>query len=249
MRGFARLALPGVMLFVLATCWIWALANVTLVTADWEFDDVRAYLGAAQRLIDGGPLYITSQDASDLFLYAPWFAAAWVPFTALPTGMVEAGWAVILLLALAVTVWPFRRSWAGVALVLLLGGLLYRTVGWGNIQPLIVALLVYALPTRAGPWAVGVAGSLKPWPLLAVGVYAWRREWRSVAISLGTAAALWLPIFLFNWQEYPLGARPPNIYDATFLLAAPGLLRPDAFRVLRGRRAGSQAGTGAGAAD
>ena len=223
-RTAIRLAtLPQVAL-VLAICAIWAFANVALVTAQWEFDDIHAYLGGAQRLLDGAPLYVLTPDLSDTYLYAPWFALAWTPFVDLPLISVEVGWAAILVVALVASILPFRRSPAGFALALLLGALLYRTAGWGNVQPLVVAALVYALPTRAGPWVVGVASSLKPWPLLAVVVYAWRGEWRSAAVSLGVAVALWLPILLFNWTDYPGGARPPNIYDATFLLAVPALI-------------------------
>ena len=67
----------------LFVCAIYAFANVVLVTADWEFDDIHAYLAAAQRLVDGAPLYVNAADPSDLYLYAPWFAFAWIPFTCL----------------------------------------------------------------------------------------------------------------------------------------------------------------------
>lgn len=209
---------------VLVLLWVWALANAVLVTQAWEFDDVHAYVTAAQRLTSGQPLYISASDMSDLYLYSPWFAFAWIPFAELPVHVIEYTWAVILIVAFAACLWPYWRSWAGLALVLLLGGLLYRTVGWGNVQPLLLAALIYLLPTRAGPWIVGIATSIKPWPILAAAIYAWRRDWRAVAISTGTAVLLWAPAFLFNWREYPAGARPPNIYDATFLLAIPPLL-------------------------
>ncbi|HEX3220063.1 MAG TPA: glycosyltransferase 87 family protein [Candidatus Limnocylindria bacterium] len=231
MRGFrahvTRSPLPVATLVVLAVCAIYAAANLVLVTQNWEFDDVHAYLAAATRLQAGGPLYVSAPDPSDLYLYAPWFAFAWMPFTSLPRLAVELGWAVVLVAATLAALWPLRRTLAGVALVLLLGGLLYRTAGWGNVQPLIVAALVYALPTRAGPWVAGVASSLKPWAILAVPVYAWRREWRAVAIVLGVAAVLWLPALAFGIGSYPAGARLPNLYDATILLAAPGFLRRD----------------------
>lgn len=220
----ARSITVAAVLIVLIFCWIWALANVVQVTVRWEFDDVHAYLGAAQRLLDGAPLYTLTADLSDTYFYAPWFAFLWIPFAHLPLLGVEVAWAVVLLAATFAAIWPFRHTWAGMALVLLLGGLLYRTAGWGNVQPLLLALLIYTLPTRAGPWMVGIASSLKPWPILAVAVYAWRRDWRAAGISLGVAAALWLPILLFNWTDYPAGARAPNVYDATFLLAVPSLL-------------------------
>jgi hypothetical protein len=214
----------GAMAFVLATCLIWAFANVVVVTNRWEFDDVHAYLGAAERLLAGKPLYVLTPDLSDTYFYAPWFAFVWVPFVTLPRLAVEVAWAAVLVAATIAALLPFRRSCAGVALALLLGALLYRTAGWGNVQPLLVAALIYLLPTRAGPWIVGVGASLKPWPILAVAIYAWRRQWSAVAISLGVAALLWLPILLFDWTAYPSGVRAPNIYDATFLLAVPALI-------------------------
>ncbi len=219
-----RLTVFLAVLFVLATLSLWALANAVLVTQVWEFDDIHAYTAAAQRLLDGGPLYISATDTSDLYLYAPWFAFAWVPLTWVPPLALEVGWAVVLLVAMAACLWPYWRSRAGFALVLLLGSLLYRTVGWGNVQPLLLAALIYLLPTSAGPWAAGIAASIKPWPILAAVVYAWRRDWRAVGITIGVAAVLWLPIFFFNWRDYPAGARPPNIYDTTFLLAMLALL-------------------------
>lgn len=222
-----RAPVPAATLVALAICAIYAAANLVLVTQNWEFDDVHAYLNAATRLGAGGPLYVSAPDPSDLYLYAPWFAFAWMPMTALPRLTVEVGWAVMLVAATLAALWPLRRTVAGVALALLLGGLLYRTAGWGNVQPLMVVALVYALPTRAGPWVAGIAASLKPWAVLAVPVYAWRREWRSVAIVMGVAALLWLPALWFGIGSYPAGARLPNLYDATILLAAPGFLRRD----------------------
>ena len=226
-RSYPALATlrPAAILFAVMACGLYAAANLVEVTRAWEFDDIHAYLGAGQRLLEGGPLYVTASDPSDLYLYAPWFAFLWAPLTRLPGLSVEIGWAIVLIVATVVALLPFRRSLAGVALALLLGGLLFRTAGWGNVQPLMVAALVYALPTRAGPWAVGLSASLKPWPLLAVGVYAWRREWMAVGISLAVAAVLWLPLLLFDISTYPAGSRVPNLYDATILLAAPGLLR------------------------
>jgi hypothetical protein len=210
--------------FVIGTCWLFALANAVLVTQQWEFNDVHAYLGAAQRIAEGGPVYAPTADESELYRYSPWFAVLWIPFTRLPTLAVEVGWAVVLIGATLVVLFKFRHSWAELALALLLGGLMYRTAGWGNVQPIIVAALVYLLPTRAGPWVVGITASLKAWPLAAVAVYAWRREWSAVAVSLGVAVAMSLPALFTDLNAYPAGTRPPNIYDATFLFAIPALL-------------------------
>ena len=207
----------------LSICGLYGIANLVLVTQLWEFDDIGAYLAAAHRLRDGLPLYVQAADPSDLYLYAPWFAFAWIPTSFLPRLGVEVGWAILLLLATAATVWHFRHSTAEVCLALLLGGLLYRTAGWGNVQPLVVAALVYLLPTRAGPWTVGLTASLKLLPVVFLGIYAWRRDWRAVGIGVGVIALLWAPALLFNLSDYPL-SRAPNLYDATLLLALPAAL-------------------------
>jgi len=219
--------------FVIVTCWLFALANAVLVTQQWEFNDVHAYLGAGQRIAEGGPVYAPTADESELYRYSPWFAVLWIPFTRLPTLAVEVGWAIVLIGATLLVLINFRRSWAELALALLLGGLLYRTAGWGNVQPIIVAALVYLLPTRAGPWVVGITASLKVWPLAAVVVYAWRRDWSAVAISVGVALALSAPALFTDLNAYPAASRPPNIYDATFLFAIPALLQ--AGQTARGR--------------
>jgi Glycosyltransferase family 87 len=207
----------------LGICGLYALANLVLVTQTWEFDDIGAYLGAAHRLRDGLPLYVQATDPSGLYLYAPWFAFAWIPATFLPRLAVEVGWAIVLLGATVAAVWQFRHSAAEICLALLLGGLLYRTAGWANVQPLVVLALVYLLPTRAGPWTVGVAASLKLLPILFLAVYAWRRDWPSVGIGLGVAVLLWVPALFFDLSTYPL-SRAPNLYDATLLLALPGAI-------------------------
>jgi glycosyl transferase family 87 len=221
----ANAAKVATVTFVIGTCWLFALANAVLVTQQWEFNDIHAYLGAAQRIAEGGPVYAPAIDESALYRYSPWFAVLWIPFTRLPALAVEVGWAVVLIASTLLVLFRFRRSWAELALALLLGGLLYRTAGWGNVQPILVAALVYLLPTRAGPWVVGITASLKAWPLVAVFVYAWRREWSAVAISLAVTVLLSLPALFADLSAYPAASRPPNIYDATFLFAAPALLQ------------------------
>jgi hypothetical protein len=219
----------------LTICGLYAFGNVVVVTQQWWFDDIGAYLHAAARLREGLPLYASPTDPSLVYRYAPWFAAAWIPLTFLPRLAVEVGWAAVLLIATIAALWPFRRSVAGVCLALLLGGLLYRTAGWANVQPLMVVALIYLLPTRAGPWTVGVAASLKLLPILFLGIYAWRGNWRAVGIGVAVAALLWAPALFFNVFDYPL-ARAPNLYDATFLLAIPAAFAAGGLRIsdLRG---------------
>ncbi|MDH4334210.1 MAG: glycosyltransferase 87 family protein [Chloroflexota bacterium] len=209
-------------LIALLACSVYLLANVILVTQQWKFDDIGAYLGAADRLQHGALLYSNSVSESEIYRYAPWFAYAWIPLNLLPRLAVEVAWALLLLTATGLAMAYFRRSTAQLCLALLLGALLFRTAGWGNIQPLLVLSLMYLLPTRAGPWAVGISASLKVLPILFLAVYAWRREWGAVAIGIGVAVVLWAPALLFDLSEFP-APRGPNIYDSTLLLALPAI--------------------------
>jgi hypothetical protein len=206
--------------FVLVACGLYLLANLFLVTQQWAFDDIGAYLGAAERLQSGGPLYFTSTNPTEVYLYAPWFAFLWIPVTHLPRLAVEVGWAVLLVAATGLAMAHFRRSAAELCLAFLLGALLFRTAGWGNVQPLLVLSLIYLLPTRGGPWAVGMAASLKVLPILFVGIFAWKRDWRAVFIALIVAIVLWAPALFFDLAGYP-SSRGLNLYDATWLLALP----------------------------
>ncbi|MGH2454703.1 MAG: glycosyltransferase 87 family protein [Candidatus Limnocylindria bacterium] len=203
----------------LGSCALIAFGNVFVVSIQWPFDDTFAYLGAAERLLAGESPYTSVAPTSELYRYSPWFAAAWIPMTLLPDAAVEVIWLGILALSFVAALWPYRRGLGAVCLGLLLGGLLYRTLGWGNVQPLLVALLVWQLPTRAGPWVLGVVGSLKPLALAGAVVFAWRREWWSAFIALAVAAVLWAPALLFDLSGYP-AVRSINLFDATFLLAA-----------------------------
>ncbi|MEP7040309.1 MAG: glycosyltransferase 87 family protein, partial [Chloroflexota bacterium] len=86
----------------------------------------------------------------------------------------------------------------------------------GNVQPLLVATLMWTVERRSGPLWVGVASSLKIFPLLFVAVYLGRREWRRAAVALAVAAALWAPALLYDLRGYTTDAG-----QAASLVAVP----------------------------
>lgn len=185
-------------------------AVLLLVTTVWSLSDVAAYNGAAERLLHGQPLYppLTDQRSADVYRYAPWFAVAWMPMLALPAPARDVLWSVILIAGCVVAAWPMLShprllvTVMGIfAAVWLLGGAKY-----GNVEPLMVALLVWGILRRWGPLAVGVAASLKVAPILLVAVWIGRREWRKVLTALAVAALLLAPMLLFNLSDYPLEA-------------------------------------------
>ena len=85
--------------------------------------DTHAYLDAARRLLDGGPIYDTTIDragAAGLYYYSPPFTLLAVPFALLPAPLDVVAWAAGLIAAFAigVAILPVARNvrWAIVLL-------------------------------------------------------------------------------------------------------------------------------------
>jgi hypothetical protein len=172
----------------------------------WNPADGGAYYDAAVRLAHGQPLYPPlNPEAHEVFRYAPWFAVAWIPLTALPRDVALHAWSLAMLACAAAAVWPLLRrpTWARVALAALVGQTLAETAMFGNAHPLVVALLVWAGGRRSFPGWVGVAASLKLVPLAFALVWAGRRQWTRAALAVGVAALLFAPMLLFDLTSYP----------------------------------------------
>ena len=187
----------------------WSLANVIQRLGDWSLSDMDAYWNAAMRLRHGGALYppVVDPAAVDIYKYAPWFAWAWIPLTLLPKAIVGALWSATLVGASGIAVLPIlaRPTLTRLAVAAFFGSLLLWSAASGNVQPLLVAVLVHTVTRRSGPLWIGVAASLKVFPLVYALVYLGRREWRRFAIAVAVAALLWLPALLYDLADYPAG--------------------------------------------
>ncbi len=166
--------------------------------------DMDAYWNAALRLRHGQTLYAPGvSNASDLYRYAPWFAYAWIPLTYLPKSAVLAGWMVLCLGAAIASVAPLLRhgpaGWATLALLL---PFQLEGAAFGNVQPILVLVLLWGVERRSGPLWVALAASLKAAPLVLAVVYAGRREWGRAAVSVGLTAVLVAPMLLFDLGGY-----------------------------------------------
>jgi hypothetical protein len=170
--------------------------------------DADAYWLAAHRLREGEALYQPlAQYANeiDVYRYAPWFAYAWVPLTWLPQDVAYLIWRGILLAGAVAAGIPLvrTRTPAGYVLALLMVGLLVSALQAANVTSLIIGALALALPTRAGPVVLGLAGSLKIFPLLLVAGYIAERRLLDATVALGVAALLWVHILAFGIADYP----------------------------------------------
>jgi hypothetical protein len=176
--------------------------------------DADAYWHAALRLRDGQALYGGSRgDETEIYRYAPWFAFAWVPLTYLGQANAYVVWRLILGIGSVAAIWPLvrRPTPASLTLAVLMGGLLVSSLQAGNVTPLLVGMLVASLRTRVGPIVLGLAGSLKLFPLLLVAGYAAERRWTAAAVAIGVAAILWLNILAFDLRVY-LRLGDPSFY-------------------------------------
>ena len=203
--------------------------------------DVAAYWGAAERIRTGEPLYVAGvANASDLYRYAPWFAYAWVPLTFLPRDLVTSAWVGLMLAAAIASTLPLlRHGLAGTAGFALFAPLQVQGAIFGNVQPLLVLMLLWGVERRSGPLWIAVAASLKAVPLLLALVYAGRGEWLRAGLALLLTLILVAPALLFDLSGYSTQPGPGNmslISVSGFLYLAAALVAAIlAFVVARSR--------------
>ena len=173
--------------------------------------DGEAYWQAGVRVRAGESVY-AGEMGTATYRYAPWFAWAWAPLTMLPKALVTAAWQVAMVGCAFAAILPALRSPFGRAVAAFsLPLLLVNAIG-GNVQPALVAMLVYL------PWSTGVGASLKPLAVALLAVDAWRGRWGRVAVGVAVAGVLWAPALL-DPSGYP-APRGIGHYDLTLLLAA-----------------------------
>jgi hypothetical protein len=192
--------------------------NLYIAVTGWTLSDAGAYWQAGLRLREGQALYpaLGSAEGSEIYRYAPWLAWFAVLWTYLPLWLAGLLWSVVLLAASVFALLPLARAGAWV-LVAFFAPILVGISAVGNIQPLIVAALMWGVGHRTGPVWIAAAASLKLFPLLLALVYAGRRQWRAFAATVALTAVLWLPAFLL----YDLSSYPVSAGQAAGLIAFP----------------------------
>jgi hypothetical protein len=208
-------------------------SHVVFAIRDWPLGDMDVYLAAATRLRDGEPLYVAGDVAVNSFWYAPWYAVLWIPLTYLPREVVAVGWSLLLVTVSAlVIVLVGRESRTAAIVALLIGPPLIAVSAGGNIQAVMLLVLLTGLHSRWGPLAVAGAASLKFTPILLVFVYLARREWWRATATLGLAAALLIPSYLMGITRAgvqseaapSLIAVSPVLYGGVILIATVAVL-------------------------
>ena len=182
----------------------------------WSLSDSTAYWNAAMRLREGAALYPTvgNVEASDVYRYAPWFAWLTVPFTYLPMRLAGAIWSLILVAASVAAVVPLaqRGAWIQVAFFF---PILIGISAFGNVQALLVASLVWTVDRWSGPAWIGVAASLKIFPILFALTYLGRRQWLRALAAVTVAAILWAPALLYDLRGYVTESGQAGLFNNT----------------------------------
>ncbi|MGH2428491.1 MAG: glycosyltransferase 87 family protein [Candidatus Limnocylindria bacterium] len=232
MPGYTSLARALVGLLIIGPVLAW---SVQALVSGWNFVDLHVYLGAAENLVRHGNPYLASDATTDLlhYHYAPWFALLFVPLLSLPLVFTEWIWAAALLAAMVPALMVFRGDgMAAAPLAVLMGALLLGQAMGGNVQGVLLALLIWRLDRVDGPVWVGLAASLKAIPILLVLYYAGRRQWRRAMIAGVVTAILVGPMPLFDippdnlWPGVTgLYAISPVLWVASAIIAAGCALR------------------------
>jgi hypothetical protein len=117
-----------------------------------------------------------------------------------------------MLAAAAVSTLPLlRRGPAGWAAFAIFAPLQLQGAVFGNVQPLLVLMLLWGVERRSGPLWIAIGASLKAVPLLLALVYAGRREWRRAGLAVLLSALLALPAFLFDLSAYSTEPGPNQL--------------------------------------
>ena len=173
--------------------------------------DAHAYWAADPFHPYGG----TQPAAQDAYFYAPPFAQLLGPLHLIPWPWFAALWTLALTAAL---VWQ-AGLWTGVALLFVP---VFVEISVANVHLLLAAAIVAGF---RWPWLWALPLLTKVTPGIGLLWFALRREWRSLAIALGTTAAISAVSFVlapdlwFRWVEVLVAAAKAP--DWVFIVPVP----------------------------
>lgn len=165
--------------------------------------DLEVYRVTVQDLLAGADIYLTRATEADLpFIYPPIAAVLMVPFGMLPSWLLQIVWTLLglgaqwLVLKRCGVARGIAMSWAMVTLVLAVEPI-RTTLGYGQVNTILMALVVADLIVRpgtrrvfpAGTW-VGLAAAIKLTPLLFVAFLVFTKRWRHAFGALATFVVL-----------------------------------------------------------
>jgi hypothetical protein len=215
---------PPIALVVLAV--IGATFVVVIAERSWGAgQDEHAYWLAAQRLLNGQPLYDPTATSVTPFAYwyPPPLAQVLVPVVAvLPSRAFDIGWVCLELICL---LWIARwRPLVALALVVFLP--IAVELSYSNVHLILAALIVLGL--RRWPGAFAIGATIKLAPGLGILYLLLRRRWRDAAIAIAAGLVILVISVVIGptaWSAFIATVQSRGPADISGLLPIPYLVR------------------------
>jgi len=165
--------------------------------------------------VDPSHPYTSAQPGTPVFLYSPAFAQLTAPIHLLPWQVFIASWTVVLT---ALLVWQAGR-WTAIALLLFP---VFVDLTVANIHLLMAAAIVVGF---RWPWTWSFVVLTKITPGVGLLWFAFRREWRSLAIAIGATATVSAVSFVIApglWRDwFDLLVAASRAPDMNFIVPIP----------------------------
>ncbi len=215
---------PPILLVLLAA--IGATFVLVVAGRSWNAgQDEHAYWLAAQRLLNGQPLYDPTATSVTPFAYwyPPTLAQVLVPIAAiLPSRAFDLAWVGLEIVCL---LWIARwRPLVALALVVFLP--ITVELSYSNVHLVLAALIVLGL--RRWPWAFAIGAAIKLAPGLGILYLLLRRRWRDAGIAIAVGLVILLISVAIGpgaWSGFisTIQARGPG--DISGLIPVPYFVR------------------------
>ena len=215
---------PAIGLVILAA--IGALFVLVIAERSWSGgQDEHAYWLAAQRLLNGQPLY--DPRATSVTPYAYWYppplAQVLMPVAAiLPTHVFDLAW---IALQVACLLWIARwRPLVALALVVFLP--VAVELSYSNVHLLLAALVVLGL--RRWPWAFAIGAAVKLAPGLGILYLLLRRRWTDAGVAIGVGLLILIVSVALDpgaWSGFVTTVQSRGPGDVSGLLPIPYVVR------------------------
>ena len=180
--------------------------------------DIDVYRAGARAFLEGDNLYTRSYEVGGItlpFTYPPLAAILFIPVALLPYPVALVGWTLasavllwwclVIVLRHAVPAVNHRVIATWILPLALLAEPVRETLGFGQINIILMALVLADTLTRR-PWLprgvlIGLAAAIKLTPAVFILVFLVRRQWRDAAVTFLSGVGFTLAAALVSWRN------------------------------------------------
>ena len=180
--------------------------------------DIDVYRAGARAFLEGDNIYTRSYEVGGIalpFTYPPLAAILFIPVALVPYPVALVGWTLasavllwwclVIVLRHAVPAVNHRVIATWILPLALLAEPVRETLGFGQINIILMALVLADTLTRR-PWLprgvlIGLAAAIKLTPAVFILVFLVRRQWRDAAVTFLSGAGFTLAAALVSWRN------------------------------------------------